>query len=306
MKLPVALINLDNGWSHHNFDFTHLPTLFTHMAEPPALILVNEATRWWDHGGHGKYSAARALSQRYKVPYTAEVGWLERSDHPPALIYDPTRLHLTWWGNARSTPTLARRNTAHLLLADSDKHPTDPPDLRVVLQHWHPWDGDTRLHQARAISWTADPRVPTLLGGDLNSTASGPHLPDKTWQHVPAHQRHHKGHQPAGPTTAWHADTRALDHLIGTWNPQEGKRTHGAGFHALAELAHTHGTPAEEAFRPTTNTPPEHGGAMLIDWLLVNHPLHHTLTPGTYHVHTPPTDHPPLTDHRLITATLQL
>ncbi|PSK96215.1 hypothetical protein CLV63_11297 [Murinocardiopsis flavida] len=293
--LPIALINLENGLHEQGFAFDDpFARIFTDVDEPPALILVNEATQWWAGGGRGGYRAASALRRRYGTPYAIEIGWCDRSDHPPALIYDPTRLEMTWWGDERSIPNLSRRNVAELRTGTGR-------ELRVVLQHWHPKDGDTRLKEARHISWTVE-GPPTLLGGDLNGTGSGPHWPEKDWPATPPHKRHHKGWQPGGPGTAWTRDTRAVDHLIGTWSP-DGGRVDGCGFHALAELDWRHrGADPADQLVPTTNTRAEHGGSQAIDLLLVNDP--ELFVPGSYRVHIPAglLD----TDHRLVTATIGL
>ncbi|GAA3748292.1 hypothetical protein [Salinactinospora qingdaonensis] len=43
---PGALTTLEHRRPHHGFNPTHLPTLVPKMAEPPALIRANKATRW--------------------------------------------------------------------------------------------------------------------------------------------------------------------------------------------------------------------------------------------------------------------
>lgn len=297
MRLTMALINLKDGWSDHQ-DFSRLADVFADVGEPPALIAVNEAFEWDRDGGRTGLAAANALALLYDRPYQVRVGWCARSGHPPALVWDPTCVTLEWWGDQVSTRALFKRNTALMRTRQGT-------GLQVVLQHWHPFDGDHRLHQARTISWAADPGVPAIVGGDLNSTASGAHLPEKDWHRTPPHTRHHKGWQPQGPGTRWRPDTRAVDHLIGSWDSGRGHRVGGAGFHSLAELDWWQRGAPDELLAPTTNTPPERGGSMLIDWLLVNEPLAGGLVPGSYRVHLP---RPGLqhTDHRLVTAALDV
>jgi hypothetical protein len=127
------------------------------------------------------------------------------------------------------------------------------------------------------------------------------------------------------PSGEWVDDTRAMDLMLGAWDETTERRAAVAysvgqtlagqtllqpaiGWHALAELASQSGTPKEQAFMPTVNRGPEHGGGMLIDWLLVNNEWQEGLVPGSYQVHAPESsdhrEHP--SDHRLVTAKLQL
>jgi len=149
---------------------------------------------------------------------------------------------------------------------------------------------------------------PVLLAGDLNGTASGQHWPQRDWPACPYPLRLAKGRQQ--PDGSWTADTSAVDHLIGRWDPATQRRCEGAGFHALPDLAMQQGTPQQQAMRPTVNSPVDRGGELIIDLMLINDTWLHAggLVPGSYQVHLPP---PGRTypqswwfDHRLATATL--
>ncbi|MBB4935186.1 endonuclease/exonuclease/phosphatase family metal-dependent hydrolase [Lipingzhangella halophila] len=305
-NLPLALLNIQQGWSS-DFDFTRFGDVFADVSDPPALIMINEAVQWWANLGRGKYAAALALSRMFGVHYAIEIGWLDRSDHPPALVYDTARLQLTAWANEHSCTNTALRNTAEFVLADSGKGPSDPPDLRVRLQHFHFSSATRRLAEAEILAAQARQDVPTIVAGDLNATASGPHLPDRDWDRVRerAPQRlRRKAWQPGGAGTPWVADTRAVDTLIGAWNPETGQREDNPGLYALAEDDwHQRGARPDDTLVGTTNTRGERDGGLLIDWILRNELVE--LVPDTYRVHIPAPGRQH-TDHRLVTATVQM
>ncbi|RNL86573.1 hypothetical protein [Halostreptopolyspora alba] len=304
--LPLALLNIQQGWSR-DFDFTRFDDVLADVSEPPALIMVNEAVRWWANWGRGKYAAALTLSRVFGTHYGIEIGWCDRSDHPPALLYDTARLRLLAWADEHSCSNTALRNTAELVLAGGDKGPGDPPDLRVRLHHFHFSSGTRRLAEAEVLAAQTGQDVPTIVAGDLNATASGPHLPDKDWQRVGerAPQRlRRKAHQPGGVGAPWVADTRALDTLIGAWDPTTGTRENSPGLYALAEDDwRQRGADPHDTLVPTTNTRAERGGGLVIDWILRNELVE--LVPDTYRVHIPAPGRQH-TDHRLITATVRM
>jgi hypothetical protein len=139
-------------------------------------------------------------------------------------------------------------------------------------------------------------------GGDLNATASGAHLPQRDWMTAPFASRSHKGM--LGPDGKWGPDTRAVDHLIGTWDERARQRRDGCGLHAIAEMAWRQDP--TRPILPTVNEGVDAGGALLIDWLLVNHAMQPHVLTGTYQVHIPDPGHLAPSDHRLVTVTLDL
>ncbi|BCL14647.1 hypothetical protein [Micromonospora sagamiensis] len=141
--------------------------------------------------------------------------------------------------------------------------------------------------------------MPVIVGGDLNSTASGPHLPQRDWAAAGYRARAQKARQ--HPDGTWTADTDAVDHLIGRWNPDTHRRDDGCGFHAVAELAWA--ANPHTALLPTVNDGINAGGSLLIDWLLANTAMRTHVDPGSYRVHVP-AQRPYPSDHRLVTATL--
>ena len=288
-ELPVALINLerglDRGQSLHLLDQIMAPCARTR----PDLIVVNEAC-WLTPRRIPEREAAHRLSRLCGARYEIITGTLERSYHPPALLWNTDRLRLTEFSDDRSDSSRWAHNTARLVSVD-DSH----TDLRVIMAHFDYASGERRLIEAQTLAAQVRPGCPVLVAGDLNATASGPHLPTRNWSQVPTHKRHHKSRQL--PDGTFVADTRALDALIGVWDDQSDTRRGGAGLHALAETAwDQQGRPAC-GLAPTTYS----RQALLIDWLLTTSDI--DLVPDTYRVWD---GDPPHTDHKLVTATVRL
>lgn len=305
MILDIALLNIQNGWSRTGFDFhQRFPLVLADVEDPPALWLFNEAVGWDAKGGRGRYAAARTLTDLYGTPYVVETGWLGRSAHPPAIAYDPTRLTLRSWMDESTCTTPRSRNRAEFDDATQAFDPDGPPSLVVSLHHFDYAEGGTRLTQAQRVVHQVPQTVPYIGAGDLNGTASGPHLPDKDWEELvrtQPHKRFHKSWQPGGPGTPWVADTRALDALIGAWDHDRGVRYEPRTLFALAEDDWVQRGDPDAVLLPTTNTGADAGGSLLIDYILRNR--HVELVEGTYRVHVP-REGQQVSDHRLVTATI--
>ncbi|WP_285729312.1 hypothetical protein [Nocardiopsis sp. ATB16-24] len=288
-ELPVALINLekgfDKGQSLHLLDEVMAPCTQTHSA----LIVVNEAC-WLTPRRIPEREAAHRLSQLCGTRYEIVTGTLERSYHPPALLWDTNRLRLVEFSDERSDSSRWAHNTARLAAVDGSH-----ADLRVVIAHCDYASGERRMMEAQTLAAQVRPGCPVLVAGDLNATASGPHLPDRDWSRVPAHKRHHKARQ--RPDGTFVTDTRALDALIGVWDEQAGARRGGVGLHALAETAWDQQGRPDRVLASTTYS----HQALLIDWLLATPDI--GLVPGTYRVWDGDPAH---TDHKLVTATIRL
>ncbi|MFB9853870.1 hypothetical protein ACFFMR_26170 [Micromonospora andamanensis] len=263
-----------------------------------------EAKNYRDRAGEPKYAAAEALSDALGVPYVVELGSMRRGPLPPAIFYDPTKLLLRRWWQADDPGVFDdQRNVARFAIRDSGPLATDRTEFLAFVDHWQPLSGDTRLEEARRLNRYGDRQpLPVIGGGDLNATASGTHLPQRDWMAAPFSDRSHKGIP--GPDGTWGPDTRALDYLIGTWDEQIQTRQDGCGLHSLAEMAWC--AAPSKPILPTVNTGIETGGGLLIDWLLVNDAMRAHVVPGSYRVHIPPDDRPHPSDHRLVTATLDL
>lgn len=308
-EVSVGLFNYKNGGRSRNgnYEFSGLQRAFDTIEEAPVLILLNEAKGWKADGNVALHMAVNALSERLKRPYVGEIGCGIRGDATtPALIYDPTRLRLDFWGNS-STADKDRENTALMHMMGRQA-----AQFRVAIEHWDPEHGSLRQAEAQKTSGLTS-GMPTLLAGDLNNAASGPHV-DMDWSKASARLRKTKAK--LLPDGTYVADTDAMDLMLGDWDAESETRSKQAmaleqeaiGWHALAELAYQSGTPLEEAIKPTVNRGLEAGGGLLIDWLLVNDAWKGGLIPETYHVHEPASPEPESypSDHRLVTATLEI
>ncbi|WP_116246867.1 hypothetical protein [Nocardiopsis sp. FIRDI 009] len=299
-NLHVALVNIQDGGRGYDRVAEFVDPLFAPVTTPPGVVVVNEATGWRNRGMRRGLDVAHHLRTRYGPAYQLLVGHLDRSDHPPAILYDPDVLTLREWRHPTTNTTVASHNLATFT--------TRWGELSILPQHWHPWDANTRLHEAHQVRGVVANRPRVMVVGDLNSTCSGPGelWPRKDWDTIPVAKRHEKGWQPGGPEGAWEPRTDALDHLIGTWNPTTGTRVGGAGLATVVELDwQRRGCPPGDRFAATTNTPPERGGGMVIDHGLLTRDLWETVVAGSYQVHVPPAGRQ-VSDHRLVTWTLRL
>lgn len=307
MLLDIALLNIQGGWSRTGFDFhRRFPLVLADVQDPPALWLFNEAVDWDAKGGRGRYAAARALRDLYDTPYVVETGWLERSPHPPAIVYDPTRLILRSWTDAATCATPRDRNRAEFDDAVAPARPDGLPALAVSLHHFDYADGTTRMAEAKRMVARVRGDVPYIGAGDFNGAVSGPQFPDKDWEtlvRTQPHKRYHKSWQPAGLGTPFVADTRAMDILLGPWDEELGTRHGPRTLFALAEDDWIQRGRPDELLTPTTNTGADAGGSLVIDQILRNHRV--GLVEGTYRVHVPASGQQ-VSDHRLVTATITL
>lgn len=290
LDLPIALVNLENGLDKG----ASLHLLYQIMAPcahtRPGIIVINEAC-WRLPRHEPEREAVSLLSQLCGVRYEILLGSIERSDHPPAIVFDTDRFEYVAWSDPASDSHRWGHNTLTLVSRAA-------PNLavRVIGAHFDYASGTRRLMEAETLaSQVCRDSMPTLVAGDLNATASGPHLPQRDWTLVPPHKRHQKGRQLAsGEATT---DTRALDTLIGVWDEHNGIRVGGAGLHALAERDWEQRGRPDEPLASTTHT----DQSLTIDWLLATEGI--GLIPGTYQVWD---GNPAHTDHKLITATITL
>lgn len=298
--IRVALLNFQDGGRNKStgaIDFHKLHHAFSSLIEPPALIMFCEALNYDLDGKAGLLGAASTLSTEFERCYVGEMGWIDRGPYGPAIFYDPTLLELChWYGRDRFR---SRHNLAHFRIRDSNDSRTE---FLALVQHWDYQSASTRFQEATYIDGYGKHELPVLVSGDLNITASGPHLPQRDWTAADYRACSHKGFrtEPDGP---WVADTAAVDHLIGRWDVERGDRVDGSGFQALAELAWRAGMPAEDALRATVNDGVDAGGGLLIDWFLANKKMAGFFVPGSYQVHVPDAREPMPSDHRLVTAT---
>lgn len=289
LDLEISLLNLEGGGLQPDgcYDFDGLLRAFV---DPPIphLLMINECKFWHARGQTPFRTAMRKLSVLTGRRY---VGDLFTGPLGTAVIYDPSVLCL----DAGEEPEFPdKRNLARFSLYDA-------PDLRfwVFVEHWPYHDGDQRLNRAKLLAHYGAAATPTLLAGDTNATASGPHLPTIDWQTVPIGVRDYKGQL---TDSGWGPDTRAIDRLIGRWDTRAAQRVDGAGYHSVAELD----PDAPRPLPPTVNA----GSGLHIDHILINNAFLATahIVAGSYRVHIPPADTPALwpSDHRRISCTLRL
>jgi hypothetical protein len=144
-------------------------------------------------------------------------------------------------------------------------------------------DGDARLAEARRLTWLADPRKASFVGGDMNSLwpdCPGHQELEPRWQLLPAFRRHHKTFPPAADGSLV-SDRRAMQALA------------DAGFVSAGCLAGD--------TKPTVNRKADAGGGGRIDHLAFNETLAACYVPGTYKVHVTDAGNEG-SDHRLATA----
>lgn len=304
-RVEVALFNFRGGGRRpdRSYDFSALQDAFRAVETPPALILLCEARGYRDQAGAAKYAAAEALSDQLGVPYVAEIGSVPRGPLPPAIFYNPDILVLrSWWQPDDPGVFDDQRNVARFAVRDSATISEPRTEFLTFVHHFEPLSGDARMLEARRLArYGHHQRLPVIGGGDLNATASGEYLPQRDWTAVPVSQRPHKGI--LDPDGNWAADTRAVDYLIGVWDHETRQRRDGCGFQAIADM---HWLATKEPVAPTVNPGVDAGGGLLIDWLLVNDLMAPHVVAGSYRVHIPDPDRPPPSDHRLVTATVDL
>lgn len=284
-----ALMNYENGGltgvsdddlslERGRWDLNGLRDSFLSMPFAPDVICINEAKEWDMWGGRALRTVTRMLGSMFEQPYVGEVGWSPLGKFGPALLYNPNSVHLDYWGNVDPTVPWDKRNLARFRL-----HRRLEMKFQVLLDHWPFWSGEARTERAKFIGKLGESRHKVVWLGDFNSTASGPHWPQRAWSVLSPADAHHKGRLRADGR--FDADTAALDYLIGSWTEQG--RVNGVGFHAIPELAWLQGMAADKVLIPTVNDGIDAGGGLLIDFAVVNDSWRHGLVPDTFHIHVP-------------------
>lgn len=279
----------------------------------PDVLVIGEADRWDDTGGHGMYEACAALRKAGSPPYVPLMAELPRKWGPfaPAILYNPATIEVRRYFDA-GLPYAADR-TDNLFLATT---PGSNQWFGVVPFHGDIHIGDARLADVARFDRFADlsqkiapwlnreegSEVPLVIAGDFNATLDGP--PDKSDFNTPKveHQAWTRAHKIipdfanlGGPHRA---DTRAPDWLCGQWNAEKGIRENGLGFHCVAEL--------EGNLTPTQYERPNGRAPRLIDMFLVNDAMKKRLVPGSYVVHEAADPNNPPSDHKRISMRVRL
>ncbi|GIM94393.1 hypothetical protein [Paractinoplanes toevensis] len=308
MILKVATFNYQSGGnrSGHGFDMKGLQEAFALLDRAPAVVLYCEAKGYRGQGQRGLFAAAEALSDVLRVPYIGLPGTLDRGPIPPAIFYRADLLTVRGWP-CPSDPDVFddQRNVARFAVTASSVMPDVRFEFLAWVAHFDPRSGQIRRQEAGLLDRYGTDPLPVIGGGDLNSSASGDHLPQRDWHAADWHAKTHKGRwtDDGTPEGRWVPDTDAVDHLIGRWDPARQRRVGGSGYHAVAELAWREHP--EQQLLPTVNPKPGEGGGLLIDYLLANEAMRPYVIPASYKVHLPEGDRWP-SDHRLVTADIDL
>ncbi|GAA0956058.1 hypothetical protein GCM10009558_073970 [Virgisporangium aurantiacum] len=287
IDLKISLFNFRNGGLRPNSGYDFRPLTETYAPAPaPDLIALCEAKFWFARGRTPFLTAVQTLSAATGRTY---VGELFSGALATALVYDPNVFDLE---AGEEVDFADKQNLARL------RHRNDDSPLQILVEHWPFWDGHARVARAKLLATYGPSNIPTIIAGDLNSTASGPHLPTADWPRLPATVRDHKAQQ--DPDGSWHPDTRAVDRLIGRWNTTTGNRIDGAAFHHVAELD----PDAPNPLPPTVNAG---GSGLHIDYILINDACQHAwpVMPGSYNIHIPDPARPMPSDHRRVDITLR-
>lgn len=263
--IAVCLFNFENGGriAPGQYDFSKLRTSIRHASRTPDLLVLCEAKEWGYWGKGPLYTAASSLSDQFKVPYETRLAHIERGDFAPAVFFNRNLLEPVYWGNADRSVPQDKRNLVGLRITGTNKQ------FEVLPEHWDFTSGIARMPYAGRIASYGDKKVPVLVAGDKNETASGLHLPQIDWEKASAKTKQQKGKERPDGTYGPHTD--AIDSLIGKWDERfswghkQARRINGRGFHLVPELAAKNGTPPNEAFVPTTVS-----SGLLIDMMLIN------------------------------------
>jgi hypothetical protein len=303
-QLVIATNNYQAGGYHDGtFDMRPLQQTFAVLDTPPALILFCEAKYYRRNHYEGLRLAEKALTKAFDVPYAGLLGTLKRGPIPPAIFFNTELLSCLHWPGADDPddPDVFddQRNYGRFRVAATGA------EFGAWVAHFDPYHGCDRLYEAKLLGRHGTSDLPVIGGGDLQVSASGPQFPQRDWQNANHMIRRHKGIRVdrGTPEERWQANTAPLDYLIGEWDPATRRRTDGAGYHAIAELAWL--ANPDFVIQPSIIDKPGEGGPDLIDYLLVNDAMRPHVIASSYQVHIP--DGPPFpSDHHLVTAEIDL
>jgi endonuclease/exonuclease/phosphatase family metal-dependent hydrolase len=269
-------------------------------------VLLGEGDRYEYNGLEGAWEAAAAMREAGGRAYTPLPCSLPREWGPfaPVIFVDLQKIVVRRFYSHR-LPDFAARNR-NLVVFKLPGRP-DSDVFHLVATHGDPGDDEARVADAKALRPRANPDIPCLIGGDFNATPSGwepPDINDRAIYDLPyRYQARAWWHPGLGEHVRF--DTRSLDYLVGSLDRSQpersdgiAERSGGIGFHAVAEL---------EGDRTPTTLPVTSGRACTtIDWLLVNKPAAAMYVPGSYRVHEPLDPENPDSDHKRVSATLDI
>lgn len=290
----------------HGLDFSGLVQVMADEETPwPDIFIMGEGDKYEYDGEEGTREAARAMRQAGGPGYEPLICSLPREGGPfaPVIFVNPATIEVRRWYSHRA-PDFADRNR-NLLIAGIPGR-GDEDIMRIVARHGDMHDPDLRLADSRKLRRFAEPGIPCLVAEDSNGTPSGPMYEDcqlndpRYWPPGRQWARAHRAEWRHGPGQAgpYAADTRALDYLVGWWNPDKQCREGGIGFYDVAEL--------EQNPTPTQVPTPDGRLRRILDRFLVNTALKDKIIPGSYRVHEPVDPDNPDSDHKRISMAVDL
>lgn len=308
--LRLSYVNIEHGgrtetgYSAYSgdggtYDYSKV-TGMLHDGDWPDILVIGEGDRYELNGMEGAHEAAAALREAggpAYVPYPCSLP-REWGMFAPVIYVDPTKVVVRRFYSHR-LPDFAARNRNVLLFT----LPGCSDPFRIAVSHGDIYSGDTRLADNRRFDRLADPAIPCALLGDWNTVPSGPHFEPTDMNTPGIHNpgainrkvQFQGGARQAGPHIY---DTRALDALIGWWNPDTQEREGGVGFHHAAELA--------QNYTPTQIERPNGRQCLVIDGILLNDPFRDAYVPGSYRVHDFHDPEHPDSDHKRISVTVDV
>jgi hypothetical protein len=270
----------------------------------PHVLMMGEGDRYELAGGEGMWEAAaamRAAGGRSYVPLACELP--AEGLYAPVIFVDPQAIVIRRFYYHRLPDHAAR--CSNLLIATLPGRPWSEI-FRVRTGHGALYGGDSRLADAMRLRRLADPALPTVVAMDWNSVPSGPLWEDtalgnpEQWEPGTAWSLANRAIWDPRRGLRWplEADTRALDYLIGVWDPQTCLRTGGVGFYDVAELA--------QDPTPTQVPSPKKYPRRTIDRILVNEPWKDAIVRGSYQVHQPADPDHPDSDHLRVSVAVRI
>lgn len=274
--LTIGTLNLKDG---ERVDL--LPEL-TAQAGHLDLLFLQEGTRWHLNGQRARFDAEHALAGA-GIDRSVMTGDKSRGAAHTLIFWDSRKLRLL----AHHDPLWDEWMSQGIRgVAEFDAEGSGEV-LRVKNVQWKFSDGDTRLGEARDVTWMASPGLAAVIGGDFNGL-----WPDcrqhqefePAWENLLPNKRHHKA-LPPGPDGTRVSDRRALAELA------------EAGFVSAACIAGD--------MTVTVNKWADNGEGAHIDHIAVSPSLAPCVLPDTYKVYVSEAGDQ-ASDHRLVTVDLDL
>jgi endonuclease/exonuclease/phosphatase family metal-dependent hydrolase len=303
--LPVIAFNFEGGGrtTAGGYDFHGLHAALGRAPRPPALILFCQANSEPEGGGKGLYAAAEALYDEFNIAYGALLGRCDRRAMPRAIFYDAARLApRTWIDRDDPNPFWDKVNVGRFAVLGSGPTTETRKEFVAWVDHWPANSPPARYEAATRLERYAEQDLPVIAGGDLNEHPSGEHYPRWDPEQATYLVRTRKGIRVDG---RWTASTAAVDHLVGRWNPELGKREEGAGYHLLSELA-WEASGRTLHLPPTVITKPGSGGQLAIDHLICNRPMLRHINATSFRVLTATPGERPGSDHYPVYAEMEI